>query len=82
MEMLLFVRLTLEFCKNEKAQFFTTREIMSLHLTFKASGSPNFELAFDSSTTIGDVKAKCVEASGIDKDQQKIIFKGMDFIAL
>ena len=50
---------------------------MSLHLTFKASGSPNFELAFDGSTTIGDVKAKCVEASGIDKDQQKIIFKGM-----
>lgn len=50
---------------------------MSLHLTFKPSGAANFDLDIDASATIADVKAKCAELCGIEKDQQKIIFKGM-----
>ena len=49
---------------------------MSLHLTFKPSGAANFDLDFDPSATIAEVKEKCSGACGIDKDQQKIIFKG------
>lgn len=49
---------------------------MSLHLTFKPSGAANFELAFEGTATVAEVKAKCAEVCGIDKDQQKIIFKG------
>ena len=50
---------------------------MSLHLTFKPSGAPNIDLDFEPSNTIAEEKAKCVDSCGIDKDQQKIIFKGM-----
>lgn len=50
---------------------------MSLHLTFKVSGGSNFELDVPSDSTIGKVKEICVEQAKIDKDQQKIIFKGM-----
>lgn len=50
---------------------------MSLHLTFKPSGAANFDLDIDASATVGDVKAKCADLCGIEKDQQKIIFKGM-----
>lgn len=50
---------------------------MSLHLTFKPSGAANFELDFDGTATISDVKEKCSGVCGIEKDQQKIIFKGM-----
>ena len=52
---------------------------MSLHLTFKVSGGTNFELDVPSGATVGEVKSLCVEQSKIDKDQQKIIFKGMSF---
>jgi hypothetical protein len=51
---------------------------MSLHLTFKVSGSNNFDLDVPSDATVHSVKELCVEKSGIDKDQQKIIFKGLN----
>ena len=50
---------------------------MSLHLTFKPSGAAIFELDFEPSNTIGEVKQKCESSCGIDKEQQKIIFKGI-----
>jgi hypothetical protein len=50
---------------------------MTLHLTFKPSGAANFELDIDSAATIADVKSKCAEQCGIEKESQKIIFKGM-----
>ena len=53
---------------------------MSLHLTFKVSGSNNFELDIPADSTVMKVKELCVEKSGIDKDQQKIIFKGMPLL--
>jgi hypothetical protein len=50
---------------------------MTLHLTFKPSGAANFDLDIDASATVADVKAKCAEHCGIEKEAQKIIFKGM-----
>ena len=50
---------------------------MSLHLTFKVSGSNNFDLDVPADATVQSVKELYVEKSGIDKDQQKIIFKGV-----
>lgn len=50
---------------------------MTLTLTFKVSGGQNFDLEVPAAATVGDVKGLCVEKSGIDKDVQKIIFKGM-----
>ena len=50
---------------------------MTLHLTFKPSGAANFDLEIDSAATIADVKAKCADLCGIEKDAQKIIYKGM-----
>jgi hypothetical protein len=52
-------------------------EIMTLQLTFKPSGAANFDLEIDSTATVADVKAKCADLCGIEKDAQKIIFKGM-----
>jgi len=52
---------------------------MALHLSFKVSGSTNFELEIPADANIAKVKELCVEKSGIDKDQQKIIFKGKLF---
>jgi ubiquilin len=60
---------------NHETEFGKVFE-MSLHLTFKPSGAANFELDFEPSNTIAEVKAKCAESCGIEKDQQKIIFKG------
>lgn len=50
---------------------------MTLQLTFKPSGAANFDLEIESTATIADVKAKCADLCGIEKDAQKIIFKGM-----
>lgn len=50
---------------------------MTLHLTFKPSGASNFELDIDATATIAEVKSKCAEHCGIEKEAQKIIFKGM-----
>ncbi len=49
---------------------------MTLSLTFKVSGGDNFDLVVPATSTVGDVKGLCVEKSGIEKDLQKIIFKG------
>jgi ubiquilin len=55
---------------------------MTLHLTFKPSGAANFDLEIESAATISEVKAKCADLCGIDKDSQKIIFKGSQYLFL
>lgn len=47
-----------------------------LNLTFKVSGGTNFDMEVPASATVSEVKELCVEKSKIDRDQQKIIFKG------